>query len=106
MPSEIHPLETRATGQAVTVFTNFMASFIIGQFFNSMLCKMQVRPLSISPLLLLCTYQHLHFPGCTTSCLFALQSFTLTIKCNSTQHGMLCAEVQQNLRSKVEVGLF
>ncbi|KAK9915451.1 hypothetical protein WJX75_009367 [Coccomyxa subellipsoidea] len=41
VPSEIHPLETRATGQAVTVFTNFMASFIIGQFFNSMLCKMQ-----------------------------------------------------------------
>ncbi|BDA43293.1 H(+)/hexose cotransporter 2 [Coccomyxa sp. Obi] len=41
VPSEIHTLETRATGQAVTVFTNFMASFIIGQFFNSMLCKMQ-----------------------------------------------------------------
>jgi len=44
VPSEVHPLETRSTGQAVTVFTNFVASFIIGQFFNSMLCRMQVRP--------------------------------------------------------------
>lgn len=50
VPSEIHPLETRATGQAVTVFTNFMASFIIGQFFNSMLCRMQAKPFPPVPL--------------------------------------------------------
>jgi hypothetical protein len=42
VPSEIHPLETRATGQAVTVFVNFIASFVIGQFFQTFLCGLKV----------------------------------------------------------------
>ncbi|CAL5221321.1 g3494 [Coccomyxa viridis] len=41
VPSEMHPLTTRTTGQGINVFFNFLASFIIGQFFNTMLCKMQ-----------------------------------------------------------------
>lgn len=41
MPSEIHTAQTRTAGQASTVFVNFLASFLIGQFFNSMLCKME-----------------------------------------------------------------
>lgn len=34
--SEIHTIGTRAAGQSVTVFFSFLASFIIGQFFNTM----------------------------------------------------------------------
>ena len=30
--------------QGINVFFNFLASFIIGQFFNTMLCSMQVAP--------------------------------------------------------------
>ena len=41
VPSEIQPLETRAAGQSITVFVNFLFSFVIGQSFLSMLCSMQ-----------------------------------------------------------------
>jgi hypothetical protein len=37
----MHPLQTRASGQGINVFFNFLASFFIGQFFNTMLCTMQ-----------------------------------------------------------------
>jgi hypothetical protein len=30
VPSEIHTIETRLAGQTLTVFVNFLASFIIG----------------------------------------------------------------------------
>ena len=38
VPSEIQPLETRATGQAITVAFNFLFTFFVGQAFLSMLC--------------------------------------------------------------------
>ena len=41
MPSEIQPLETRSASQSITVCTNFLFSFIIGQAFLSMLCSMR-----------------------------------------------------------------
>jgi hypothetical protein len=41
VPSEIHTNQTRTAGMCGTVFINFIASFIIGQFFNQMLCSMQ-----------------------------------------------------------------
>ncbi|KAK9908622.1 hypothetical protein WJX75_000533 [Coccomyxa subellipsoidea] len=41
VPSEIHTNQTRTAGMCGTVFVNFIASFIIGQFFNQMLCSMQ-----------------------------------------------------------------
>ena len=44
VPSEIQPLETRSTGQAITVSTNFIFTAVIGQAFLTMLCTMQVQP--------------------------------------------------------------
>ena len=44
VPSEIQPLETRSTGQAITVSTNFIFTAVIGQAFLTMLCTMQVHP--------------------------------------------------------------
>eukprot|EP00897_Mesotaenium_endlicherianum_P008220 jgi/Mesen1/7426/ME000388S06644 len=41
VPSEIQPLETRSAGQSLTVATNFLFTFVIGQAFLTMLCKMQ-----------------------------------------------------------------
>ena len=41
VPSEIQPLETRSTGQAITVSTNFVFTAVIGQAFLTMLCNMQ-----------------------------------------------------------------
>lgn len=41
IPSEICPLEVRSVGQSLNVATNFLFTFIIGQFFLSMLCSMQ-----------------------------------------------------------------
>lgn len=41
VPSEIQPLETRSAGFSISVLTNFILSFIIGQFFLSMLCTME-----------------------------------------------------------------
>ena len=41
VPSEIQPLETRSTGQALTVSTNFVFTAVIGQAFLTMLCNMQ-----------------------------------------------------------------
>jgi MFS transporter, SP family, sugar:H+ symporter len=41
VPSEIHPIETRAAGTGITTFTNFIFTFVIGQAFLSMLCAMQ-----------------------------------------------------------------
>ena len=41
VPSEIHTNQTCTAGMCGTVFVNFIASFIIGQFFNQMLCSMQ-----------------------------------------------------------------
>lgn len=41
VPTEIQPLETRSTGQAINVAVNFLVTFIIGQFFLSMLCSME-----------------------------------------------------------------
>lgn len=38
IPSETFPLETRSAGQSVTVCTNFLFTFVIGQAFLSMLC--------------------------------------------------------------------
>lgn len=46
VPSEIQPLETRSTGQAITVSTNFIFTAVIGQAFLTMLCTMQVHPWS------------------------------------------------------------
>ena len=55
VPSEMHPLQTRASGQGINVFFNFLASFFIGQFFNTMLCTMQVSA-PLQALSLHCTY--------------------------------------------------
>lgn len=41
IPSEIQPLETRSAGQSITVFTNLLFTFVIGQSFLSMLCAME-----------------------------------------------------------------
>eukprot|EP00897_Mesotaenium_endlicherianum_P010445 jgi/Mesen1/9429/ME000618S08816 len=41
VPSEIQPLDTRSAGQSITVATNFLFTFIIGQAFLSMLCGMK-----------------------------------------------------------------
>ncbi|BDA43292.1 Sugar transport protein MST4 [Coccomyxa sp. Obi] len=41
VPSEIHTIETRSAGQAITVSVNFLFSFVIGQSFLSMLCHMR-----------------------------------------------------------------
>jgi sugar porter (SP) family MFS transporter len=41
IPSEIQPLETRSAGQSITVFTNLIFTFVIGQSFLSMLCAME-----------------------------------------------------------------
>ncbi|KAK9917780.1 hypothetical protein WJX75_008092 [Coccomyxa subellipsoidea] len=41
VPSEIHTNQTRTATMCGTVFVNFIASFIIGQCFNQMLCSMQ-----------------------------------------------------------------
>lgn len=41
VPSEIQPLETRSAGQSITVATNFLFTFIVGQAFLSMLCMMK-----------------------------------------------------------------
>ncbi|BDA51002.1 Sugar transport protein 9 [Coccomyxa sp. Obi] len=41
VPSEIHTNQTRTAGMCGTVFSNFIASFIIGQCFNRMLCSME-----------------------------------------------------------------
>lgn len=38
IPSEIFPLETRSAGQAITVSTNMIFTFLIAQVFLSMLC--------------------------------------------------------------------
>ena len=39
VPSEFHNIETRGTGQAITVCVNFIFSFVIGQAYLTMLCK-------------------------------------------------------------------
>jgi len=39
VPSEFHNIETRGTGQAITVCVNFLFSFVIGQAYLTMLCK-------------------------------------------------------------------
>lgn len=52
VPSEIHPLETRAAGMAVNTCVNFLMSFVIGQCFLSMMCSMKF---GVSTLPLLCT---------------------------------------------------
>ncbi|XP_065867739.1 sugar transport protein 10-like [Euphorbia lathyris] len=41
VPSEICPLEIRSAGQAINVSVNMLFTFIIGQFFLSMLCHMK-----------------------------------------------------------------
>jgi MFS transporter, SP family, sugar:H+ symporter len=41
VPSEIHPMETRAAGTAIATVVNFIFTFIIGQAFLSMLCVMK-----------------------------------------------------------------
>ncbi|KAK9914843.1 hypothetical protein WJX75_001199 [Coccomyxa subellipsoidea] len=41
VPSEIHTIETRSGGQAISVSVNFLFSFVIGQSFLSMLCHMR-----------------------------------------------------------------
>ncbi|CAL8466135.1 g5671 [Coccomyxa elongata] len=41
VPSEIHTNQTRTAGMCGTVFVNFIASFIVGQCFNRMLCSME-----------------------------------------------------------------
>lgn len=38
IPSEIFPMEIRSSGQSITVATNFLCTFIVGQSFLSMLC--------------------------------------------------------------------
>ncbi|KAK6128472.1 hypothetical protein DH2020_037786 [Rehmannia glutinosa] len=40
-PSEIFPLEIRSAAQSVTVAVNMLATFVVGQFFLSMLCAMK-----------------------------------------------------------------
>ena len=39
--SEVQPLETRSSGYAITVASNFLLTFLIGQCFLSMLCAMK-----------------------------------------------------------------
>ena len=39
--TEVNPIETRSAGCAINTFVNFITTFIIGQFFLSMLCSMQ-----------------------------------------------------------------
>lgn len=39
IPSEIFPLETRSAGQAITVSSNMLFTFLIAQVFLSMLCS-------------------------------------------------------------------
>lgn len=41
VPSEIQTLETRSAGFSLTVSTNFLFSFVLGQCFLSMLCAME-----------------------------------------------------------------
>lgn len=41
VPAEVNPIETRSAGCAINTFVNFITTFIIGQFFLSMLCTMQ-----------------------------------------------------------------
>lgn len=41
VPSEIFPLEIRSAGQAINVSVNMLFTFVIGQFFLSMLCHMK-----------------------------------------------------------------
>lgn len=41
VPSEVCPLEIRSAGQAINVAVNMFWTFIIGQFFLSMLCHMK-----------------------------------------------------------------
>lgn len=41
VPIEIQPLETRSAGNAINTAINFLLTFIIGQFFLSMLCAMK-----------------------------------------------------------------
>ena len=40
-PSEIFPLETRSTGQSITVAVNLLFTFIIAQSFLSLLCGLK-----------------------------------------------------------------
>jgi len=39
--TEVNPIETRSAGCAINTFVNFITTFVIGQFFLSMLCTMQ-----------------------------------------------------------------
>jgi sugar porter (SP) family MFS transporter len=41
VPAEVNPIETRSAGCAINTFVNFITTFVIGQFFLSMLCTMQ-----------------------------------------------------------------
>lgn len=41
VPSEIHPLEIRSAGQSLNTSINMFFTFLIGQFFLSMLCHMR-----------------------------------------------------------------
>ena len=39
VPSEVHTIETRSPAQGITVCINFLASFLVGQVYLTMLCK-------------------------------------------------------------------
>lgn len=41
VPSEIFPLEIRPAAQSVTVCVNMISTFIVAQFFTTMLCHMK-----------------------------------------------------------------
>ncbi|KAL0044379.1 hypothetical protein WJX82_003170 [Trebouxia sp. C0006] len=41
VPSEFHNIETRGTGQAITVCVNFLFSFVVGQVYLTMLCHLE-----------------------------------------------------------------
>ena len=41
VPSEVHTIETRSPAQGVTVCINFLASFLVGQVYLTMLCHME-----------------------------------------------------------------
>eukprot|EP00891_Asterochloris_glomerata_P006021 jgi/Astpho2/6021/Aster-03978 len=41
VPSEFHNIETRSLGQAITTCVNFIFSFVIGQVYLTMLCKLE-----------------------------------------------------------------
>ncbi|KAL3148694.1 species-specific tRNA processing [Trebouxia sp. C0009 RCD-2024] len=41
VPSEFHNIETRGVGQSITVCVNFLFSFVIGQTYLTMLCRME-----------------------------------------------------------------